>query len=71
MRRIILLVTVALVMAVMLLANAFPAFAAGPGTAGPQTGDCAQRVAQGEHESTGGLNNGELIRFFCIEDKPL
>lgn len=56
MKRIMLLVTVALVMAAMMLASAFPAFALGPGR---EVGPCAQSIAQGE-ETVG--NPGELIR---------
>jgi Tfp pilus assembly protein FimT len=59
MTRIMLLVTVALVMAAMMLAMALPVFAVGRGT-----GQCAQSIAQEEIELRG--TKGEAIRTFCL-----
>ncbi len=63
MRRIALLVMVALVMATLLVMVALPALATGPGT-----GECAKAIAQGETGETKG-SIGELIRTTCVMGK--
>jgi hypothetical protein len=62
MRRIMILVVVALVMAAMMVAMAMPAFTVPPG---PERGQCAQAVGQGEDPIFG--NKGAEIRLVCFK----
>jgi hypothetical protein len=62
MRRIISVLAVSALMAAMMLAMALPVFAAGP-----ETGTCAQGIAQSE-ETVG--NPGQVISTACVGRKP-
>jgi hypothetical protein len=59
MKRVLALLTVALVMAAMMLVNALPAFAAGP-----ETGSCAQNLVRGEDTPQ---NPGQEISTICVK----
>jgi hypothetical protein len=56
------LVVVALVMAAMMVAMAMPAIAVEPG---PERGQCARAVGQGEDPIFG--NKGDEIKLFCFK----